>query len=71
MPTRAVLVAAAELFATDDPRASEHDRQDELLSAGIDKLREHAETALIDAMVAATLVFLAEVPEAPRRRPRG
>ena len=55
-----------ESWATDDFRASELDRYDQLLSAAITGIHHQAEARLLDALVTACLAFEAEHPEAPR-----
>ena len=55
-----------ESWATDDFRASELDRYDELLSGAITGIYHQAEVRLLDALVTACLAFEAEHPEAPR-----
>ena len=54
------------LWDTDDFRASELERYDELLSGAVTMVLRDAETRLLDALVAACVSFAAEHPEAPR-----
>lgn len=55
-----------ELWDTDDFRASEFDRYDELLSAAMTKIQRDAKARLLDAIVAVCVSFAAEHPEAPQ-----
>ena len=55
-----------ESWDTDDFRASELDRYDELLSGAITGIHHQAEARLLDALVTARLAFEDEHPEAPQ-----
>jgi len=54
------------LWDTDDFRASELERYDELLSGAVARIHREAQMRLLDALVAACVSFAAEHPTAPR-----
>jgi hypothetical protein len=61
-----ITAAADGLWNVDDFRPSELDRYDGLMSAATVRVRQAAETMLLDAVIEALIVFAAEFPEAPR-----
>ena len=62
----AAVRATDDLWDTDDFRPSELDRYDALLSAAGTTVRRSAEVTLLEAIVAALVVFATEHPDAPR-----
>jgi hypothetical protein len=61
-----ITAAADGLWQTDDFRPSELDRYDDLLSEDTTRVHRAAEAMLLDAVIAALIIFAAEYPEAPR-----
>jgi hypothetical protein len=61
-----ITAAADGLWNVDDFRPSELDRHDRLLSDATTRVRQVAETLLVEAVIAALTAFAAEYPEAPR-----
>ena len=61
-----ITAAADGLWQTDDFRPSELDHWDQWLSEATTRVRRAAEAMLLDAVIAALIVFAAEYPEAPR-----
>ena len=61
-----ITAAADGLWNTDDFRPSELDPYDGLMSAATTRVRRATEAMLLDAVIAALIIFAAEYPEAPR-----
>jgi hypothetical protein len=61
-----ITAAADGLWQTDDFRPSELDRYDGLTSEATIRARRAAEAMLLDAVIAALIIFATEYPQAPR-----